>query len=59
MSKNAWISVLVGGGVLAVVSLLADALGLGLPGFGFRQATGLVVGLIAAAAGAAGWMRSR
>jgi len=59
MSNTVWIVFGVGGGALAAVSLLADALGIGAPGFGLKQTAGLVVGLIAAVVGASGWMRSR
>lgn len=53
----AWI-LLVGGTVLLVLSLLADALGIGRgPGFGWAQIVGVLVGLACAIVG--GWLAFR
>jgi hypothetical protein len=48
------------GGLLALVSLFADPLALGMPhsGFGVKQITGTVAGLAVAAAGILIWRRA-
>jgi hypothetical protein len=52
MSKKAVGSVLVLVGVLLVIiSVLADSIGIGVPGFGWKQLVGLVVGVVLAATG--------
>jgi hypothetical protein len=52
MSKKAVGSVLVLVGVLLVIiSVLADSIGIGVPGFGWKQLLGLVVGVVLAATG--------
>jgi hypothetical protein len=59
-TRLGWLLVLVGGAVL-VVSLLADPIGLGSSGgaFGWKQATGTVVGAIVLAVGAVALIRAR
>jgi hypothetical protein len=58
MPRRGWaLVVFVLGVLLALVSLFADALGVGgEPGFGWKQTLGLVVGVALAAFG---WWRSR
>jgi hypothetical protein len=52
MSKKAVGTVLLLVGVLLfLVSVLADSIGIGVPGFGWKQLVGLVVGVVLAAAG--------
>jgi hypothetical protein len=52
MSKKAVGSVLVLVGVVLVIfSVLADSIGIGVPGFGWKQLLGLVVGVVLTATG--------
>jgi hypothetical protein len=52
MSKKAVGTVLLLLGVLLVIiSVLADSIGIGVPGFGWKQFVGLVVGVVLAATG--------
>lgn len=54
MKRRLWQGLLLVGLGLAVLALVADPLGVGAaPGFGWRQAVGLVAGLLLAAL--AGW----
>jgi hypothetical protein len=59
-TRLGWLLVLVGGAVL-VVSLLADPIGLGSSdgAFGWKQVTGTVVGAIVLAVGAVALIRAR
>lgn len=58
MPQRGWgLLVFVLGVLLALVSLFADTLGVGgEPGFGWKQAVGLLVGVVLVAVG---WWRSR
>ena len=50
--KTTGVVVLVAGVLLALVAAAADSIGIGgAPGFGWKQITGVVVGVITAAAG--------
>ena len=56
--KNLSLILVIGGFLLAVVSLLADVLGIGnRPGFGWKQFSGMTVGIIAVLVGI--WMLFR
>jgi hypothetical protein len=57
MTRRGWtLVILVVGVVLALVSLFADALGVGRePRFGYKQAAGLVVGVVLAVVGVWRW----
>jgi uncharacterized RDD family membrane protein YckC len=52
MSKKAvgWV-LLVVGVLLFLISAMADSIGIGVPGFGWKQLVGLVVGVVLAAFG--------
>jgi uncharacterized membrane protein len=54
---NIAVMMLVIGIVLALVSLLADPIGIGSAGFGWKQITGVVIGVVLAVIG--GVLRSR
>jgi uncharacterized RDD family membrane protein YckC len=49
--KTIGIVLLAVGVVLLIVSLAADSIGIGLPGFGLKQITGSIVGVIIAVVG--------
>jgi len=49
--KTIGIALLAVGVVLLIVSLAADSIGIGLPGFGLKQIIGTVVGVIVAVVG--------
>ena len=50
--RGSGLIVLVIGALLALVSLFADALGIGgEPGFGYKQAAGVLIGVVVAAIG--------
>ena len=49
--KTIGIILLIVGAILLIVSLAADSIGIGLPGFGLKQIAGTVVGVIIAAVG--------
>jgi hypothetical protein len=52
MSNKAVGTVLLLAGVLLfIISVMADSLGIGVPGFGWKQLVGLVVGVVLAATG--------
>jgi hypothetical protein len=53
MTRRSWaIVMMVIGVILALVSIFADALGVGgEPGFGYKQGAGLVIGVVLAAIG--------
>ncbi len=59
MSKSLRGPLLLGGALLIVISALADTLGIGQPGFGFKQIGGVIVGIVAILVGAVGWNRGR
>ena len=53
MTQRGWAALAVVGIVLAIVSLLADPLGIGgEPRFGWKQWLGLIAGVVAAVVGA-------
>ena len=53
MTQRGWMALAVVGVVLAIVSLLADPLGIGgEPRFGWKQWLGLVAGIVVAIVGA-------
>jgi hypothetical protein len=49
--KTIGIILLIVGAILLIVSLAADSIGIGVPGFGLKQITGTVVGVIVAVIG--------
>lgn len=51
-NKKIGIALLVAGVVLLLLSLTADAIGIGgVPGYGYKQIAGIIVGVIAAVVG--------
>lgn len=51
-NKKIGIALLVAGVVLLLLSLAADAIGIGgIPGYGYKQIAGIIVGVIAAVIG--------
>jgi hypothetical protein len=49
--KTMGIVLLIVGAILLIVSLAADSIGIGVPGFGLKQIAGTVAGVIVAAIG--------
>jgi hypothetical protein len=50
-NKKIGIALLVVGIVLLLLSLAADVIGIGAPGFGYNQIAGIIIGAIVAIAG--------
>jgi hypothetical protein len=49
--KTIGIVLLVVGVILVILSLIADMIGIGIPGFGLKQIAGVIIGAIIAIAG--------